>query len=387
MRRRFDSIWYNQKFRFISVQLILLILLSWAILSAWQHLESNLEQRGIDIGFAFLKETSNFSIIFHLIPYNELNSYFHVFLVGLLNTLLVSIIGIVLATLLGFMVGLFSVSRYFLLTSIARTFVEIIRNIPLLLQLFFWYFVVLRAAPYPQNAIHFKNIVYLTNRGLYLPQPLTNIYTCLFAIAGLIALLLAFYFFYRERKNCLLAGKNKTYRCYLSWGFLAVTLFCLIIMGFTLKWQLPTLGRFNFAGGMNLIPEFIALLVALTFYTAAYIAEIVRMGILAVPKGQYEAAKALGFSRWQSLRLVIIPQAMRVITPPLTNQYLNLTKNSSLATAIAYPDLVSVFAGTALNQTGQALEIIGMTMAVYLFISLCISALMMWYESTHRWSY
>lgn len=317
-----SAIWFNRTFRNVSIQIIVFAIFVLCALTLWHTLQHNLNERGIAFGLGFLKDTAGFSIIMHLISYDEQSSYGRVFWVGLLNTLLVSGIGIILASLFGLVIGLARLSSQKLISFLANAYIEIVRNIPLLLQLFFWYFVVLRAAPPPEQSIAIFDSIFITNRGIYLPWP--------------------------------------------GSGF-------------------PHLGHFNFENGINLIPEFLALVIALSLYTAAYIGEIVRMGIISVTKGQMEAALALGLSRYQALKLVIIPQSMKVILPPLTNQYLNLTKNSSLATAIAYPDLVSVFAGTALNQTGQAIEIISITMAVYLFISLNISGLMLLYEKYTTW--
>jgi general L-amino acid transport system permease protein len=276
----------------------------------------NLSRRGIQTGFGFLDQQAGFAILSHLIPYSEASTYGRAFLVGLLNTLLVSAIGIVLATLAGFVIGIARLAPNWLVSRLAATYVEIIRNVPLLLQIFFWYFAVLRSLPLPRQSISFFGVAFLNNRGLYLPN------------------------------------------------FDSV----------------PHLAGLNFQGGFVLVPEFVALVAALSIYTAAYIAEVVRAGVQSVGRGQSEAAYALGLTRGQALRLVIVPQALRVIVPPLTNQYLNLTKNSSLAAAIAFPELVSVFAGTVLNQTGQAVVVIGITMAVYLAISLSIALAMNLYN-------
>lgn len=275
---------------------------------------ANLKRQGIASGFAFLDKTAGFDIIQHLIPYDETMSYGRAFVVALLNTLLVSALGVVAATVLGVSLGVARLSPSWVIAKAAWLYVEVVRNVPLLLHVFFWYFGVLRALPGARESLSFLDIVFLNNRGLYLPNPLT--------------------------------------------------------------WELPELRGFNFAGGIVLLPELVALFLSLAIYTAAFIAEIVRAGIQAVPKGQSEAASALGLTRAQSLRYVVMPLAMRLIVPPLTSQYLNLTKNSSLAAAIAYPDLVLVFAGTVLMQTGQAVEVVAMTMGVYLILSLSISWLL-----------
>lgn len=367
MRHRFDK-------KSIILQLILLAMIGWAISLIAHNVQANLATRGVKLGFDFLNDTAGFGIIFHLIEYSAANHYWQVFWVGLFNTLLVAGIGIVLATLLGFIIGVGSVSKQPTIALLAKGYVEILRNIPLLLQLFFWYFVVLRSLPYPQESIGLGDFLFLNNRGFYIPKPIGSSLSMLLGTM----LLVGFIFFISVVK----LNKARPAIKGLLIGILSVLL---ILFFHSLTWEKPVLGKFNFNGGINLIPEFIALVFALSTYTAAYIAEIVRMGLQAVPKGQYEAARSLGFSRYQSLRLIIFPQALRIIAPPLTNQFLNLTKNSSLATAIAFPDLVSLFAGTVLNQTGHAIEIIFMTMSVYLVISLCLSSLMMLYERKLAW--
>ncbi|MBS0285855.1 MAG: ABC transporter permease subunit [Proteobacteria bacterium] len=381
----FAKIWYHPRFRSLFFQSLFIVLLFFCIKTIWGILQQNLAVRDVGTGFGFLSESAGFNIIQHLIFYDEQSSYFRVFLVGLLNTLLVSGIGIMLATIVGVLIGVARVSSHRLLRTLAIVYVQTLRNIPLLLQLFIWYFVVLRAAPLPLHHLDLFNAIYITNRGIYIPQPITT-----FDSLGLLVIFFAFlcagfFSLYLNRKTCFQLGKNVTFYYFMSIGFYFAAAVFIGLFIRSLQWEMPTLGRFNFEGGINLLPEFLALLLALTFFTAAYISEVVRMGLLSVPKGQWEAATALGFSKWQTLRLIIIPQSLKVILPPLTNQYLNLIKNSSLATAIAYPDLVSIFAGTALNQTGQAIEIIAMTMAVYLFISVLISLMMLTYERATLW--
>jgi general L-amino acid transport system permease protein len=341
---------------------------------------TNLEQRGISTGFGFLQAQAGFGIIQTLIDYSETSSYGRTFLVGLLNTLLVSALGIGLATLLGFAIGVARLSSNWLVARLATVYIELFRNVPLLLQVFFWYFAVLRALPAPRQSLELGGAAFLNLRGLYLPRPLPEpgfwLAPAAFGLA--LALLLGLRIWTRRRQ----ARSGQPFP--LGWVALAVLpglpLLAFWAAGMPLAWELPELRGFNFRGGLVLIPELMALLVALATYTAAFIAEIVRAGILAVNRGQTEAAAALGLRPGQTLRLVVIPQALRVIIPPLTSQYLNLTKNSSLATAIGYPDLVAVFAGTTLNQTGQAVEVIAMTMAVYLVISLVISLAMNLYN-------
>ena len=378
------SLWRNSHVRgwfFQAVTLSIFLYIGWSL---WDNLQTNLANRGITTGFGFLDTESGFGIVSHLIEYSESSSYGRAFLVGLLNTLLVSFIGIILATMLGLIVGVARLSSNWLVSRMALAYVEIIRNIPLLLQIFFWYFVVLRSLPSPRQSINWWDAIFLNNRGIYIPSPLPEDG---FSLVGWIfgaALLLSIVLFRWAKKRQYQTGKIFP-RWRVTMGMVVgLPLLFYFIQGAPLGWELPALRGFNFQGGLVMIPEFMALLLALSIYTASYIAEIVRAGIQAVNRGQSEAALSLGLSYGQTLRLVVLPQAVRVIIPPLTNQYLNLLKNSSLAAAIAYPDLVSVFAGTVLNQTGQAVEVIGITMGVYLLISLSISLFMNWYNHKMR---
>jgi len=377
--------WDNENFRLQLAQFIVFVCVVFLFYSLYTNLQHNLTSRGITSGFDFLNNTAGFNIIMHLIDYSEQSSYLRAFSVGLLNTLLVASIGIVIATILGILIGVARVSRNWLWSKIAQAYVETLRNIPLLLQIFFWYFVVLRAAPHPRLAMNVSDIIFITNRGIYLPKPQSLIF-----ISVLILIFFALFIILtciskkvkKTRPNNVAIFKIISGSQKFLLGFGSVMFIGYL---FQVNWDIPELKGFNFQGGFVLIPEFLALLFALSLYTAAFIAEIVKAGILAIPKGQWEAAKALGLNSSQVMKLVILPQATKVILPPLTNQYLNLSKNSSLAAAIAYPDLVSVFAGTVLNQTGQAIEIIGMTMAVYLTVSLSISFAMFLYEKKNNW--
>lgn len=374
MRHLLDKLTFTN-IKALILQLILLSFIVWVFNHIAHNVQANLAARGVRIGFAFLEDTAGFDIIFHLINYSTINNYWQVFWVGILNTLLVAALGIFFASLLGFMIGIGSVSKNKLIALCSKGFVEIVRNIPLLLQLFFWYFVVLRGAPFPQDSITIVKAIYINNRGVYLPWPVVTLYSTILFTFSIICLFVSLY----------LKHIKRTWRSYSIWLWFIFAILLIILAMSELTWEHPKLGKFNFEGGLNLIPEFLALVLALSTYTAAYIAEIVRMGIQSVSKGQYEAARSLGLTNYQTLRLIILPQAIKVIVPPLTNQYLNLTKNSSLATAIAFPDLVSIFAGTVLNQTGHAIEIIAMTMGVYLFISLCLSLIMILYERSTSW--
>lgn len=368
--------WYDAKVRALIFQCLAIAAVIAFLFYIINNALTNLATRGITTGFDFLGNTAGFGILQSLIPYDETYTFGRTFVVGLLNTLLVSVLGILFATLLGFVIGVARLSKNWLVSRIATLYIETFRNIPLLLQIFFWYFSVLRTLPSPRESVELGGLAFLNVRGFYLPKPLFEDGFGYVLWALLVALGLSWGLRRWAHRRQELTGK-----IFPVW-ICALLLVCLLPLatfwsvGSPLAWSLPTLQGFNFRGGLTVLPELAALLVALTIYTAAFIAEIVRSGILAIHKGQTEAASALGLSPTKVLRLVIIPQAMRVIIPPLTNQYLNLTKNSSLATAIGYPDLVSVFMGTTLNQTGQAIEVIAMTMGVYLIISLGTSALM-----------
>lgn len=373
-------LFYDPRVRAIFFQVLVLgiVLLGGAYLVS--NTLANLARQGIASGFGFLDTTAGFSISMSLIEYSEESSYGRVFLVGLLNTLLVSGIGIVFATILGFLIGVARLSQNWIVSKIAAAYIEILRNIPLLLQLFFWYFAVLRALPGTRNSIELFGLFYINNRGLSSPSPIFEPGFSTIVIAFGIAVVAVFMLARWARKRQERTGEQFP----TFWAGLGVIvglpLLAAIITGFPLSWDVPKLKGFNFVGGIVLIPEFVSLALALSLYTASFIAEIVRAGIMSVSHGQTEAAFALGLQRGPTLRLVIIPQALRVIIPPLTSQYLNLTKNSSLAAAIAYPDIVLVFAGTVLMQTGQAVEIIVITMGCYLVISLLISGFMNWYN-------
>lgn len=323
------------------------------------NVAANIGRQSLHFGLDFLSRPAGFSILQTLILYNENSTFGRVFVVGLLNTLLVAALGIVAATILGFGIGLARLAPNRLLRWLAAGYVELFRNLPLLLILFFFYFGILRQLPPPRQSLVFEGI-YLNNRGLFLPS--LGFQAASLLALGLAIALLFIALFQGRRRRCLLLAA------------ILISAITLAAAPPAVSWPMPQ--KLSIAGGMKLIPEFIALVVALAIYTAAYIAELVRAGVQSVPSGQMEAAKALGLTGWQASRFVVIPQALRLILPPLTSQYLNLTKNSSLAVAIAYPDLVSVFAGTTLAQTGQAVEIIAITMGVYLALSLITAAIM-----------
>jgi general L-amino acid transport system permease protein len=374
-------IWNNPQVRAIAFQVIALVATVAFGLYIFQNTQANLRQLGIASGFDFLSSHSGFGIVQSLIPYSESSSYGRVFWVALLNTLLVSVLGVIFATLLGFIVGISRLSKNWLISRLALVYIETFRNIPLLLQIFFWYFAVLRAMPAPRQSFSLGEAAFLNIRGLYLPAPeFQPGFGGVLAALGIAVVLVSFLSRWARQRQMATGQQFPTFRVALALLF-GLPLLIFWLTGSPLTWQYPELQGFNFRGGWVIIPEMASLLLlAITLYTAAFIAEIVRSGIQAVSHGQTEASFSLGISSSKTLRLIILPQALRVIIPPLTNQYLNLTKNSSLAAAIGYPDLVSAFAGTVLNQTGQAIECIAITMAVYLTISLLISLLMNLYN-------
>lgn len=372
--------WNDPRVRSIAFQVIAIAAVFWGGWTLFQNTLANMESRGISTGFGFLDQTAGFGIIMSLIPYDSTMTYGRTFLVGLLNTLLVSGLGILAATILGFIVGVARLSKNWLVSKLALFFVETLRNIPLLLQIFFWYFAVLQNLPSPRQSLEAGGIIALNNRGLYFPAPITEPGFG-WVIGAFLVAIVAAWAIHRWAKNRQLKTGQLFPAFRVGLGLvIALPLVVYLLTGAPLDWDLPHLQGFNFTGGVTIIPELAALWFALSIYTASFIAEIVRAGILSVSRGQTEAANALGLHSGLTLRLVVIPQAMRVIIPPLTSQYLNLMKNSSLATAIGYPDLVSVFMGTTLNQTGQAVEVVAITMAVYLTISLAISVLMNLYN-------
>jgi general L-amino acid transport system permease protein len=379
-QRSVTPFWYDQRTRALMSQLLVLGLLLLFAAFITYNTAQNLRRGGIASGFGFLGSTAGFDISFSLIPYRATDTYGRVLLVGILNTLFVSIVGIVLATILGFLVGVLRLSRNWLVARLATVYIETLRNVPLLLQIIFWYFAVLAALPGVRQSSLWFGAFSLNQRGFYLPAPVLEpgfwwVPASLVAAIGAAFLIGRWAQLRRERTG----QPFPTFRVNLALIVLAPVLAALLL-GTPWTWDYPKLAGFNYRGGTVLVPEFLALLFALSLYTSAFIAEIVRSGIQAVSHGQTEAAMALGLRPGQVTRLVVLPQALRVIVPPLTSQYLNLTKNSSLAIAIAYPELVAVFAGTTLNQTGQAIETIAITMLVYLTISLIISAFMNWYN-------
>ncbi len=361
----------------ILVAVSVVLFITWII----NNTAANLQAQNKTSGFDFLGKTAGFDISFSLFPWSRASYYWEAFLVGLTNTILVAAIGIVLATILGFALGIARLSSNFLIARLATIYIETIRNIPLLLQLFFWYFAVLKAMPAVRNSLALPYDIFINQRGLFVPKPIPDdafSWVWLALVVGIVAWILL-----GRWAKARLEKTGRRFPVFVSGLALTIVLVALVwlLSGAHVTFEPPVLERFNFNGGIALPPEFVALAFGLVIYTAAFIAETVRSGILSVSHGQTEAAQSLGLKESDRLRLVIVPQAMRVIVPPLTSQYLNLTKNSSLGAAIGYPELVNVFSGTALNQTGRAIEIIAMTMAVYLTLSLLTSAIMNWYNA------
>nr|WP_321444651.1 amino acid ABC transporter permease [uncultured Cohaesibacter sp.] len=373
------SIFNDPKVRGYIYQIVLIGVLVYLIWSIVQNTSHNLEKQNIASGFGFLDNTAGFLPNQSLIDLSATSTYAQALLAGLLNTLLIAVIGVFFATIVGFLVGIARLSKNWVISKMATVYIETVRNVPLLLQLFFWYFAVLRTVPHPKQSLDFGGGFFLNNRGFFMPQPVFGEGSSLILYALIVAILGIFILSRWAKKRQLATGERFPVFTTSIAILIGLPLLAYFVAGMPITYDLPALKGFNFAGGMKVIPEFVGLLLALTIYTGAFIAEIVRAGILAVSHGQTEAASALGLRPGPTLRLIIVPQAMRVIIPPLTSQYLNLTKNSSLAVAIAYPDIVSV-GGTVLNQTGQAIEVIGIWMLVYLSLSLITSMLMNWYN-------
>jgi general L-amino acid transport system permease protein len=374
---------FSRSLGHLALQAALLVVVVGLAAAAAHNAAQNLARANIAHGFGFWNNTAGFDISQTLIAYSSSTSTFgRAFWVGLLNTLLVSGIGCVFATILGFIIGIARLSRNWLVSAIAGGYVELIRNIPLLLQILFWYNAVLKSLPELRGSVALPFGGFLNNRGLFLPRPVfaPDFRAVVIAVAIGVVVAIGLYFWARRRQER--TGEQVRIFWMMLTAIFGLPLIVFVVAGRPLSFGVPDMGRFNVRGGLEILPEFAALLLALTIYTAAFIAEVVRAGVLSVSTGQIEAAQALGLRSGTTLRLVVVPQAMRVIIPPLTSQYLNLTKNSSLAVVIGYPDLVQVFAGTVLNITGQAVEVIAITMAVYLSISLFTSLLMNLYGRT-----
>jgi len=378
------SVVLKSKIKYYLPQILLALLIIFIFGYFAYNAQVNMDNRGIDFGLRFLGEEASFDIQFSLIEYSGASSYARAYLVGVLNTILVAVIGIFFATILGVVIGISRLSSNYLISKVAEWYIEIFRNIPLLLQLFFWYFAALRALPLPIDAINFFDTAYLSVKGLYIPKFVwTNFSTFFYTIvAAIVAIVFVFKYARKQQEQ---TGKQIP-SFIISIGIIIILpLLTFLVGNVSLSFEYPVLTQlsetiFNYIGGVSIIPELMALAAALSLYTATFIAECVRAGIMGVGKGQKEAAASLGLTPGQILKLVVMPQALRIIIPPTTNQYLNLTKNSSLAAAIAYPDIVLVFAGTAMMQTGRAIEIVSITMLTYLSLSIAISIFMNWYN-------
>lgn len=374
------SAFNDPKIRGVIYQAVVFILLVVFIYWIIGNTVENLRRANIASGFGFLNGRAGFDVSQSLIEFTSDSSYARALLVGLLNTIVVAVTGIITASIIGFLVGIGRLSRNWLIQKICTVYVEIFRNIPPLLVIFFWYLGVLSVLPLPRDSIDLPLGSYLNSRGLYMPRMVWESGSWLMLVALVIAIGLSIFVASRARARQMATGQQFPV-FWTSLGLIVgLPLLAFVVAGFPLSFDLPQQSTFNLTGGMQVKPEFIALFLALSFYTASFIAEIVRAGILGVPRGQTEAASALGLRAGSTLRLVVVPQALRIIIPPLTSQYLNLTKNSSLAIAVGYADLVAI-GGTILNQTGQSIEIVAIWMVVYLGLSLLTSVFMNWFNS------
>ncbi len=377
----FSNIWRNEKSREIIVQIIVLFFLGWFISWLVMNVNANFKALGKDISFEFLFIPAGYDINQYLIEYNNRDSHLRAGIVGLLNTGLVAFFGIILATVLGFSLGIIRLSKNWLASKIAYWYIEFSRNVPILLHILLWHGIIINTLPHPKKAISLGDVTFLSNRGFYIPKPLTEngielVY--LFTVIGVIFAVL--FAKYCKRKQDLTGVQYPVFWINFT-VILSFPLIAFFLSGMPISFEIPALKGFNFRGGMHMSPELAALTFALGIYTAAFIAEIVRAGILAIDKGQREAAESIGLKASKVMNLVILPQARRVIIPPLTSQYLNLTKNSSLAIAIGYMDLVATLGGISLNQTGREMETMLIVMLIYLSVSLTISAFMNWYNN------
>lgn len=377
------SLWNDPRVRSVAAQVFLALVLIAFYFAIFQNLTENLKLRNITSGWDFLNKTAGFDINTSLTGYNSNSSYYEALKAGFLNTLLVAVLGIIFATVIGFIVGVMRLSKNWVVAKVATAYIEILRNIPLLLQIFVWYGAVLKPLPGPRDALSFGGVAFLSNRGLVLARPIWGDGAWMGLVGLALALVLAVVIGRWAKRHQMATGIHFPARWVGAGLIIALPLAFFALAGWPVTFDYPELGGFNFKGGATIVPEFMALLLALSIYTATYIAEAVRAGIQAISHGQTEAALALGLRQGLVTRLVVMPQAMRVIIPPLASQYLNLTKNSSLAVAIGYPDLVYT-GGTVLNQTGQAVEIVFIWMAVYLSLSLITSAFMNWFNAKMR---
>jgi general L-amino acid transport system permease protein len=379
-----NNIWRNEKSREIIIQIFVLMCLGWFLSWLIANVDANFKALGKDISFEFLFIPAGYDINQYLIEYNNRDSHLRAGIVGLLNTGLVALIGIILATVLGVFLGIIRLSKNWLASKIAYWYIEFSRNVPVLLHILLWHGIIINTLPHPRQALNLGDLTFLSNRGFYIPKPLTENGIELVYLFLVIAIIFAVLFYkFARRKQDLTGVQYPVFWINLSVIIILPTI-AFFVSGMPISLEIPALKGFNFRGGMHMSPELAALTFALGIYTAAFIAEIVRAGIMAVDKGQREAAESIGLKPSKVMNLVILPQARRVIIPPLTSQYLNLTKNSSLAIAIGYMDLVATLGGISLNQTGREMETMVIVMLIYLSVSLSISAFMNWYNNKSK---
>ena len=379
-----NNIWRNEKSREIIVQIFVLLCIGWFLSWLIANVDANFKALGKDISFEFLFIPAGYDINQYLIEYNNRDSHLRAGIVGLLNTGLVAFFGIILATILGVFLGIVRLSKNWLASKIAYWYIEFTRNVPILLHILLWHGIIINTLPHPRQALNLGDLTFLSNRGFYIPKPLTENGIELVYLFLVIAIIFAVLFYkFAKRKQDLTGVQYPVFWINLSVIIILPTI-AFFVSGMPISLEIPALKGFNFRGGMHMSPELAALTFALGIYTAAFIAEIVRAGIMAVDKGQREAAESIGLKPSKVMNLVILPQARRVIIPPLTSQYLNLTKNSSLAIAIGYMDLVATLGGISLNQTGREMETMVIVMLIYLSVSLSISAFMNWYNNKSK---
>ncbi len=371
--------WRDQRKRAFLWQILVLVALGFGIAFVISNLKQNLQVLGIPFGFDFLDSTAGFAVSFSLLSVNLESKISTLIMTGMLNTVLASAIGIVFATIWGFILGVLRLSGNFLVARLAAVYIEITRNVPLLVQLLFWYTGIVKLLPNVRQAIDVNETVFLSNRGFYMPRPIPQPDSLVIGVVLLIAIAIIFWLARWAKKRQEATGRQFPIFLVSVLILLGLPIVTSLVLGNPVKWETPVLAGFNFEGGSVLLPELAALVIGLTAYTSAFIAEIVRGGILAVNQGQTEAALSLGMKRNRVLRLIVIPQALRIIIPPLTSQYLNIAKNSTLAGIIGYPDLYSII-GTTQNQTGRAVESVTILMLFFLALSLLISLFMNWYN-------
>ena len=375
-----NQVWRNEKSREILIQVVVLILLGWFLMWLADNVSQNFKTLGKDLSFEFLTIPAGYDINQYLIPYNNRDTHLRAAIVGLLNTGLVAICGIIIATFFGLILGVLRLSKNWLANRIAYWYVEFTRNVPILLHILLWHGIIINTLPHPRQAIGIYDVSFLSNRGFYVPKPIAETGIELVYLALVVSCIFTVLFSKYAKKLQENTGKQLPVLWINFLVILVLPTIAFFVSGNPISLSIPALKGFNFQGGLHLSPELIALTFALAIYTAAFIAEIVRAGILAIHKGQREAAESIGLKPNKVMNLVILPQARRVIIPPLTSQYLNLTKNSSLAIAIGYMDLVATLGGISLNQTGREMETMVLVLLIYLSVSLSISSFMNWYN-------